>query len=148
MKKITLLFSLVFLFLHVNGQRVTIDKVPAAVKSSFKTKYPGVVKVGWQMANANEYKANFTMKKSALTAYFSPEGTWRQTETMMKIPEIPQNIRRSIPKQFPGSKIRNAYKISKKEGAPTYKILIQQGSKLMTVIYSIAGEMLKKGTEN
>jgi hypothetical protein len=100
------------------------------------------------MANANEYKASFLVKKLTRMAYFSPDGSWRQTETMVKIPEIPQNIRRSVPKQFPGYKIMNAFKIEKKEGSPTYKIIIMKGTKMLNVKYSITGEMLGKGVEN
>jgi hypothetical protein len=148
MKKIVLFTLIIFQTIILFGQKITSDRVPAPVKASLKSKYPTAAKVNWQMANAGEYKASFMMKKMPRSAFFAPDGTWRQTEIMVKINELPQNIRRNVSKQFVGYKLRNAYKIEKREGASVYKVLILKGTKMMNVVYAVTGEMLSKGVDN
>ncbi len=144
MNKTIILLTFIFFTLTTFGQKVSPDKLPASVAASFKSKYPTAGKVNWQLANANEYRANFVMKKTLRSAYFSADGPWRQTETQLKTIELPKMIRQSVSKQFIGYAIKRALKIEKREGAAVYEVLIKKGTKSYSVTYAVTGEMLHK----
>ena len=144
MKKIVFLLPIVLFTLTTIGQKVSPDKLPTSVAASFKSKYPTAGKVNWQLANANEYRANFIMKKTLKSAIFGADGSWRQTETQLKTIEIPKIIRQSVSKQFIGYAIKRTLKIEKKEGASVYEVLIKKATKSYSVTYAITGEMLRK----
>ena len=144
MKKTAILLSFILFTITAFGQKVSLDKLPASVAASFKSKYPTAGKVNWQLANANEYRANFVMKKTLKSAYFGADGPWRQTETQLKTIELPKMIRQSVSKQFVGYAIKRALKIEKREGAAAYEVLIKKGTKSYSVTYAVTGEMLRK----
>ena len=43
------------------AQKISADKVPAAVLSAFKAKFPTATKTSWELENANEYEAGFKL---------------------------------------------------------------------------------------
>ena len=47
------------------AQKITEDKVPAAVLSAFKARFTTAAKTSWEMENKNEYEAGFKQEPGA-----------------------------------------------------------------------------------
>src|SRR5216683_4680125 len=64
--------------------------VPAAVQKAFEQKFPKATKVGWGKENEKEWEAEFTFNGSKLSANFTSDGVWVETEKEIAISELPK----------------------------------------------------------
>ena len=93
------------------AQKISADKVPAAVVNSFKTQFPKAEKVTWEMEDKTDYEAKFSSGSTEQSATFDAKGTWKETETEIKVSELPQPVQQTLSKQFAGYKILEASKV-------------------------------------
>ena len=66
--------------------------VPAAVTNAFNNKFPGATEVKWEKENAKEYEAEFTLNGDNVSANFGADGTWVETETVIKVADLPAAV--------------------------------------------------------
>ena len=90
------------------AQKVSADKVPAAVMNAFKAKFPKAVSASWEIEKKDVYEVNFTDGKQKESAQFEKSGTWQKTEIGITTAELPTAVAAAFSKAFPGYKITEA----------------------------------------
>ena len=145
MKNIILMLIATLIFMNVgNIQKISPDKVPNAVSTAFKTKFPMVSKVKWEMEKENEYEAIFKLNGKETTANFDNLGKWMETETEIKVSELPQSVQLALKNDFKGFKIEEACKIESAKDGICYEAEIEKGKESFDVIFTQYGKVLSK----
>ncbi|HRH61212.1 MAG TPA: PepSY-like domain-containing protein [Chitinophagaceae bacterium] len=126
MKK-TILFLLLIAF-GATASFAQLRKVPAEVTDAFKAKYPGAEKVEWK-DKITFFEAQFTMDGSEMTADFSNEGKWKESQKKIEFEALPTAVKDGFKKSkfadwTPGS----VTYIMKDDKDPEYKIYVEKSS--------------------
>ena len=140
MKKIVLSMAITTIALiNANAQKLDVKDVPGDVKAKFTALYPNETKVKWEK-EAGNYEAGFEIKEIETTVLIDPKGNLVQTETKIKISELPKGIDEYVSKNKPGNKIKGAEKIVDPSGVVTYEAEIKGGD----LIFDTAGKFIKE----
>lgn len=95
-----------FLFTHADAQ---LFKIPSAVTDSFKARFPIAEKVSWK-GRVTAYQANFYMDNTDMEARFSSKGEWESTEKVMKLADLPADVRDGLDKsKYRDWKVEDVY---------------------------------------
>ena len=124
------------------AQKIAADKVPAAVIAAFKTKFPAVTKVSWEIENKTEFEANFKLGGVETSANFDNAGKWLETETELKTSALPSTIQSTLKKDFAGFKINEASKIESVKHGSCYEAEIEKGEGTFDVLFAPDGKVL------
>ena len=65
--------------------------VPSAVQSSFTKLFPGITVKKWDKEGSS-YEANFSKDAKTMSATFDADGTWKETETDIRVAELPAPV--------------------------------------------------------
>jgi hypothetical protein len=145
MKRIIMvLFTLALISHVVSAQKMDAGKVPAAVTSAFKVKFPGAAKTTWEMEKANEYEAGFMLNGEEVSANFDKTGKLLETETEIKITALPAAVQSSISNNFAGFKIKEASRIESTIHGKCFEAEIKKGKESFDVMFTVDGKMLNK----
>ena len=126
------------------AQKISADKVPAAVLSAFKAKFSNATKTSWEMENTNEYEAGFKLNGEEVSANFDNTGKWLETETEIKVSALPAAVQAALTKDFAGFKIEEASKIDSAKNGNCYEAEIEKGEETFDVLFAPDGKMLSK----
>ena len=107
---------------------------PAAVHKAFAQMFPKAVNVKWGKENSKEWEAEFTLDGKKVSANFSNEGAWVETEKEISVSELPAKVTASIKQQNPGCEISGAYKIESAVKQTKYEADIKIGKTKKEVI--------------
>ena len=83
------------------------QNVPAPVKESFEKKFPNTVVKKWDKEDGG-YEANFTSNGKTMSATFDASGNWKETETDIKVSELPAAVSSYIKTNYDGATIKEA----------------------------------------
>ena len=106
MKKLSLLFIALLTVILISCDQQKVN-VPEKVQASFDEMFPVASEVEWEMENENEWEAEFKMDGKDVSACFTVDGKWVETE--YEIESLPETIETIINESYPG------YEISKVE---------------------------------
>jgi hypothetical protein len=114
MKKLLFISSAMMLSICLNAQTTSaaIDSVapPAIVKDAFMQKYAEAKKVKWEQED-QKWEAEFVLSSSEMTACFDLTGKWLETETSLKVRNLPSEIEKAIELRFEDWEIEEVCKI-------------------------------------
>lgn len=145
MKRIIyLLLSVALMSNSANAQKISADKVPAAVSSAFKSKFPTAVKITWEMENQTEYEANFKLNGEEVSANFDNTGKWLETETEIKVSALPAAIQSALKTEFADFKVEEASKIESVKNGNCYEAEIEKGEETFDVLFTPEGKVISK----
>jgi polysaccharide deacetylase 2 family uncharacterized protein YibQ len=103
--------------------------VPAAVTNAFTAKYPGATEVKWGKESAKEYEAEFKLNGTNVSANFGTDGSWVETETVIKVTDLPAAVTSAIKTKYPGATITMAEKLEQPGGKILYEAAIKVNGK-------------------
>ncbi|HEX7585947.1 MAG TPA: PepSY-like domain-containing protein [Prolixibacteraceae bacterium] len=136
MKTTILVLSFLVFSLVASAQKTP----PAIVLKAFGQKFQKAEKVKWDMEEAKEWEAEFTLSGKATSASFDLAGKWLESETEIKSSELPAAVKISIEKQYAGAKMRetalietpdfNGYEITLKVKGKNVEIQATKDGKL------------------
>ncbi len=126
------------------AQKISADKVPAAVLSAFKAKFPTATKTSWELENTNEYEAGFKLNGEEVSANFDNTGKWLETETEIKVSALPAAVQAALAKDYAGFKIEEASKIESAKDGNCFETEIEKGEETFDVLFTPDGKMLSK----
>lgn len=126
------------------AQKISADKVPGAVTSAFKAKFPTAAKTSWEMEKTNEYEAGFKLNGSEMSANFDNTGKWLETETEIKVSALPVAVSSALKKDFADYKINEASKIESVKNGKCFEAEIEKGEETFDVLFTPDGKMLSK----
>lgn len=142
MKKIILLTA-ILLFGVTYAFAQSGIKVPETVNSAFHKQFPEAQNIHWGMENAHEYEADFVFTGTRMSANFSPEGKWVETETTITASQLPKAVQRAIDTDFNGYEIGAASRVDAPGGKTTYEVVIRKNKKSREVAFNSEGKQLK-----
>jgi hypothetical protein len=137
MKTTILVLSLFMVSLFASAQKTP----PAAVTKAFAEKFNTAEKVKWAMEDAKEWEAEFVMNGKEASASFDLAGKWLETETEVKISDLPAAVKAAIDKQFAGAKIGECSNIDSPKFTG-YEIAIDNKGKKMEVQATKEGKLI------
>lgn len=121
------------------AQKLKAENVPAPVKKSFEKTFPGTTAVKWEMEDKN-YEASFKSKDNSMSAVIDATGTLLETETEIKVSELPSTITTYISKHYKSATIKEAAKITKANGEMTYEAEVSHKD----ILFNNKGEFIKE----
>jgi len=144
MKKIIVMLS-AFLLISLMGytQKLTADKVPAPVKEAFAKKFPAATDVKYEMEK-KDYEINFKDKGVEMSANFDATGKRLETETEIKVSDLPKEVSASVAKNFAGFKISEIAKTETPDKGLVYEMDLKKDKEGFEVQFSSKGDILKK----
>jgi uncharacterized protein YxeA len=131
MKKSAIVMSIIFALGAgtITAQQMTKNgETPVAVKNAFKKEYPQVKKVSFDDEHGT-YEAEFKLNGKDMSVTYKADGTKMETETSMKVSELPKNVVSYIAAKKYG-KIKEAARIVKADGSVVYEAEVSKGDLL------------------
>ena len=123
------------------AQQIDTSKVPAAVKAAFAKKYPGQ-QAKWEKENG-QFEAVFKQEGKNSSALFTKEGTMKESETEIKVAELPMPVLAYVKAHYKGAVVKEAAKITKADGTVNY----EAGVNRKDVIFDEKGNFVKEVKE-
>ena len=105
------------------------QSTPAAVKTAFAKRFPGVTVKKWDVEDG-KYEANFMQGGKMMSATFSGAGAWEETETDIKVSELPAAVTSYVKANYKGKTIKEAAIISNPTTTKMYEAEVN-GTDLM-----------------
>src|ERR1700749_2365602 len=93
---------------------------PAAAKAAFQKAYPGITEVKWEKEDG-AYEANFKQNGTGMSAIYDANGVLKETETTIKISELPAAVADYVKTHYKGAPIKEAAKVTKANGTVNYE---------------------------
>src|SRR5487761_1959471 len=118
-------------------QRIDDSKVPSPVKKSFAKDFPGASSK-WEKEKLN-YEANFSQDGKTMSALYDANGNKQETETDIKVSDLPTPVQNYIANNYPGEKIKEAAVITKANGEVNYEAEVND----MDVLFAQDGKFIK-----
>lgn len=119
------------------------QKAPSAVQTAFKKRFPTVTKVDYDKEKNGEYEAEFKMNGVEMSANFTADGTWRETESEIRATALPANVTKAIAAKYPNAKVVGAAKIETSDRGTLYEADLKTGMKKSEVLFDAAGNVVK-----
>ncbi|MBS1586048.1 MAG: PepSY-like domain-containing protein [Bacteroidetes bacterium] len=137
MKKL-ILVGLMLITACAFAQKIDVSKVPATVKKSFDKAFPGVKTSKWEIEK-KDYEANFTQNGKKMSALFSADGKWLETETDINISALPATVTKYLAANYKAEKVKEAAMIEKADGSTNYEAEV----KGQDLIFDKGGNFIK-----
>ena len=145
MKKINALVSIAILMSNAAyAQKISDEKVPYSVKTSFMSKFPSAKKINWEIENQDEYEAEFKLNGNEVSANFDKSGKWLKTETEIEVSALPVPIQEALKIDFEDFKVTEASKIESDKHGNCFEAELKKGKESYDLLYSPEGKMLAK----
>ncbi|MCX6275262.1 MAG: PepSY-like domain-containing protein [Bacteroidetes bacterium] len=112
---------------------------PAEVQKTFTSKFPTASKISWGKENATEWEAKFTMDGNKISANFSANGSWVETEKEIPVSQLPKAVAEAIQKQYPGWKITEADKTETAKNGTIYEADLKSGNMKKSLAFKADG---------
>jgi hypothetical protein len=141
MKTIIILLTGIFLSIG-SAQSLKTKDVPGIVKEKFNSSFTKAVHVQWTKEKSN-FEASFKTGDKQMSVNFDEKGNIVETETGIKLSELPIVVRESVAKDYSKYKIRETAKIETK-GITTYEVEVKRGKDKMDLIYDEHGVLKSK----
>ena len=117
---------------------------PAAVQKAFEQKFPKATNVSWGKENEKEWEAEFTFSGGKLSANFTNDGAWVETEKVIAVSEFPKAVTNAIQKNYPGWKISEADRTETAKNGLIYEADIKSGIHKKEVAFKEDGTPVKE----
>lgn len=135
------------LFLLVNlsfAQKMREKDIPAAVTSAFKTKFPDATKASWEKEGTSDYEVSFKLNGKEISANFDDAGKWLETETEIKISDLPVAVKKALKKDFTDFKIEETSKIENVKDGNYFEVEMENDEATFDVMFTVDGIVLRK----
>ena len=115
------------------------QNVPIAVKNAFAKSFPNIIVKKWDKEDGN-YEANISKDGKAMSATYDAKGNWMETETDIKVDELPPVVTNYIKTNYKGSTIKEAAVLSR----PGISKLYEAEVKSKDLLFDKDGKFLKE----
>lgn len=133
-------------FTTCQAQRMNESDVPTAVMSAFQDKYPDAKDVEWEKESATEMEAEFELNDEEMSANFSPDGTWLETETEIKKEDLPEAVKSTLKSEFADYEVEEVEKVATLEQAEAYEAEPEKDETTLELLLDSSGKVLKQET--
>jgi hypothetical protein len=113
--------------------------IPGEVKTAFAKSFPNTTVKKWDKEDGN-YEANFSKDGKTMSATFDAKGNWIETETDIKVSELPASVISYINANYKGASVKEAAIISNPESKKLYEAEV----KGKDLLFDEQGKFLKE----
>ncbi|MBA3647086.1 MAG: PepSY-like domain-containing protein [Chitinophagales bacterium] len=117
---------------------------PAPVEKAFEQKFPNATNLHWGKESLKEWEAEFVFKGENISANFTSDGKWVETEKEIKASEFPKAVAEAIQKQYPGWIITEADITQTEKNGTIYEAAIKNGKLKKGVAFKEDGIPVKE----
>ena len=129
------IFGLSILIITVN---CAAQNIPAPVKAAFEKSFPNTVVKKWDKEGSS-YEANFSKDAKTMSATFDADGTWKETETDIRVAELPAPVLSYIKSNYKEAGIKEAAIIETPKGK-----MYEAEVKGKDLLFDMDGKFLKQ----
>ena len=142
MKRTLLLFFFFSCVCFADAQK---RKVPAAVTDAFGARYPHATHVEWS-DKLQYYQASFLLNGASISANFSSEGEWENSERVLNYDQLPDEVKNVFKKSKYADCQKNSFTEIQELGRPLqYRVTVQKpGSQKKNLYFDANGKLLKE----
>lgn len=112
---------------------------PPTVVTAFNQKFPGTKDVDWSKEKNGEWEAEFEQGEVEISANFSADGVWLETETEVKVTDLPAAVQAALT----GKKVKEAARIQRADGSTVYEAEVKHKD----LIFDAAGKLLSEAKD-
>ncbi len=146
MKSKLVVFILFAFVVSISAQEVN---VPVKVKDAFAKMHPTAKDVKWGKEGKKEFEAEFKENGIATSLVFNREGKLLETETVIKVTELPKGAAEYVAKTHSGYTISEAAKIVNAKKMITYEAEVTKGKEKKDLFFTVDGKpIVKKETHD
>lgn len=117
---------------------------PKAVSDAFMKKFPTATKVNWGKEGPKEWEADFTFKGEKISANFTEDGTWLETEQEIKVSSLPEAVLTQVKKNYSDWKVVEADKTDTAKNGTIYEVDLKKGLKTKSLAFKADGTTVKE----
>jgi hypothetical protein len=96
------------------------QNIPAEVTAAFKKSFPNTTVKKWDKEDGN-YEANFNKDGKTMSATFDAKGNWVETETDIKVSDLPASVAGYVKTNYKGATIKEAAIMSNPQSEKMYE---------------------------
>lgn len=142
-KNLFVLLCAATMSMSASAQKIATNKVPASITTAFKSKFPSATHIVWEKENA-DYEANFKVNGKEMSASFDNSGNWLETETELKVADLPAAVQQILKKDFANYKVNEASQIESVKNGNSYEAEIAKGKETFDVLFASDGKVISK----
>ena len=117
--------------------------VPKEVKDAFAKKFPAVKWEKWSKENDKTLEAEFVLDGKKLSALFSLDGLWMETEEEIAVDKLPQPVKATLEAKFAKMPVKECEKVTKSDSTLTYELEIKTSEGVKEIVFNTQGEVIK-----
>jgi len=117
---------------------------PKAVSDAFTKKFPSATKVSWGKEGPKEWEAEFTLNGEKISANFTEDGSWLETEQEIKAANLPKAVLESVKMKYNDWKIAEADKTETAKYGTIYEVDMKKGLKNKSLAFKENGTEVKE----
>jgi hypothetical protein len=136
MKRIILIVILIYIAVS------TTVAQPEPVHKAFEAKFPKAIKVNWSNENVTHWQADFQVDGIKYSSLFTSQGAWIETIRVLKISELPIEVRNSIMTKFPHWEITELNKTEKAKNGISYEVNLKKGRERKNIAFNEDGSII------
>lgn len=142
MKKLFIVTIVLIFSAPCFSQKIDEADVPDAVKSTFKTRFPGTTDIKWEKKDTL-YNATFLMGTTATEAEYNEKGTWIETEWEIPVEYTPKAIKSYLDTAFTGYKLNEIELMDYPVDGKLYKAEISKKKDCEIIYFTLKSEYKK-----
>jgi hypothetical protein len=124
MKKSVNVIALIMVSLVSFAQKTKEQNVPQIVKNTLLQKFPKAKEIKWDKEGKN-FEASFDLNNVDNSVLFSQEGKIVETETEIKVSQLPKNALQYLKDNYKNQKVKEVAKIVTEKGSLIYEAEIK-----------------------
>ena len=139
MKKVMMIVAIVLIY------SCSFAKTPPkVVTDAFAKKFPTATKVSWGVEGPKEWEAEFTLEGEKISANFSQEGTWIETEKEIKSTNLPKAVLAALKSKYMDWEIKESDKTETAKHGTIYEVDLKKGLKTKSLAFKEDGTSIKE----
>ncbi len=142
MKSIILFFILT---LSLNNFLLA-KSIPFIAKEHFKSTHPHAQKIKWSKEK-DEFEVEFKENGKKMSCSYNQQGNIIETETEIKINDLPMQVQDAIHKAYPNYSIEDIEEVMKPNSKLQYEMELELGKDEFEVLVSLDGMTITKKIE-
>jgi hypothetical protein len=146
MHKQLIVFLIIFSISHILiAQDMAETEVPAAVISTYKTKFPQAAEAKWKKNKSGKYEVDFKLSGKKAEAKFMADGTFDSSEKRLEASALPAVISDYLNKNYATHKVDHiTLKEESTASKNSYEVKLKKDKAQTELTFDADGKFIKK----
>jgi hypothetical protein len=125
-----------------SGEKPEKNEIPVAVSKAFSEKFATATNVEWEAEEEGIFEAEFTLNGKEMSAEFTSDGTWKETETEVAQSDLPAVIVDSLESAYAEYIVEETEMCETPEGR-RWEIALKKENTELSLVLDETGKILK-----